>query len=53
MSNVGERERVTQNRVIEFFQAALGNRYLSVWNSEKTQGVMQTLIIGKTRLVNA
>ncbi|PKM37453.1 MAG: restriction endonuclease subunit R [Gammaproteobacteria bacterium HGW-Gammaproteobacteria-10] len=31
MSNVGQRERITQNRIVQFFQADLGFRYLGNW----------------------
>ncbi|WP_341327933.1 type I restriction endonuclease subunit R [Methylotuvimicrobium sp. KM2] len=31
MSNVGQRERITQNRIVQFFQADLGYRYLGNW----------------------
>lgn len=31
MSNVGEREHATQNRIIKFFQQELGYRYLGGW----------------------
>lgn len=31
MSNVGQRERATQNRIVHFFQTDLGYRYLGDW----------------------
>ncbi|MFY0664303.1 MAG: HsdR family type I site-specific deoxyribonuclease [Natronospirillum sp.] len=31
MSNVGQRERITQNRIVQFFQTELGYRYLGNW----------------------
>lgn len=31
MSQVGQRERITQNRVVHFFQQQLGYRYLGDW----------------------
>lgn len=31
MSNVGQRERITQNRIVQFFQKELGYRYLGDW----------------------
>ncbi len=31
MSNVGQRERATQNRIVQFFQTDLGYRYLGNW----------------------
>ncbi len=33
MSNVSQRERITQQRVVKFFQDALGYRYLGNWQS--------------------
>lgn len=35
MSNVGERERATQNRVVEFFQTELNYRYLGDWHDRE------------------
>lgn len=32
MSNIGQRERDTQNRVVQFFQSELGYRYLGDWH---------------------
>ncbi len=31
MSNVGQRESATQNRIVQFFQSQLGYRYLGNW----------------------
>lgn len=31
MSNVGQRERVTPNRIVQFFQKDLGYLYLGDW----------------------
>ena len=31
MSNVGQRERMTQQRIVELFQTDLGYRYLGDW----------------------
>ncbi|HGN2041744.1 TPA: type I restriction endonuclease subunit R [Proteus mirabilis] len=31
MSNVGQRERITQNRIVQFFQTDLGYRHLGDW----------------------
>ena len=31
MSQVGQRERATQNRIVQFFQTGLGYRYLGDW----------------------
>ena len=33
MSNVNQRERITQHRVVQFFQDELGYRYLGNWHS--------------------
>lgn len=59
MSNVGQRERPTQNRIVQFFQTDLGYRYLSNWQDRannknieveilvdwlKKRGVGETLI---------
>lgn len=35
MSNVGQRERETQNRVVQFFQNELGYRYLGDWHERE------------------
>lgn len=35
MSNVGQRERITQNRVVSFFQQALGYDYLGDWQERE------------------
>ena len=35
MSTVGQKERATQNRVVDFFQHALGYRYLGDWKSRQ------------------
>lgn len=35
MSNVGQRERATQDRVVEFFQQALGYDYLGDWQDRE------------------
>jgi type I restriction enzyme R subunit len=35
MSNVGQRERVTQNRVVNFFKKALGYDYLGDWQDRE------------------
>ena len=33
MSNVGQRERATQSRIVQFFQTDLGYRYLGDWQA--------------------
>jgi translation elongation factor EF-Tu-like GTPase len=59
MSNVGQRERATQNHVVEFFQKELKSdmdKDLEALQQRlhKTQqikqGMMQELLMGKTRL---
>ncbi len=35
MSNVGQRERITQNRVVSFFQTELGYDYLGDWQDRE------------------
>jgi type I restriction enzyme R subunit len=35
MSNVGQRERITQNRIVQFFQEELGYRYLGDWQDRE------------------
>lgn len=35
MSNVGQRERITQNRVVGFFQTELGCDYLGDWQDRE------------------
>lgn len=59
MSNVGQRERITQNRIVQFFQTDLGYRYLGNWQDRtnnknieveilvdwlKQRGISETLI---------
>jgi len=52
MSNVGQRERATQNRLVEFFQQELGYRYLGNWEyRENNRNIEQEILTGKTRLV--
>ncbi len=35
MSNVGQRECTTQNRIVQFFQTELGYRYLGDWQDRE------------------
>jgi len=35
VSNVGQRERATQNRIVQFFQTELGYRYLGDWQDRE------------------
>jgi type I restriction enzyme R subunit len=52
MSNVGQRERATQNRLAEFFQQELGYCYLGNWEyQDNSRNIEQEILTGKTRLV--
>ncbi|MDO6683784.1 hypothetical protein Q4551_15950 [Oceanobacter sp. 5_MG-2023] len=52
MSNVGQRERATQNRLVKFFQQELGYRCLgNREHRENNRNIEQELLTGKTRLV--
>lgn len=42
MSNVGQRERATQNRVVEFFQQELGYDYLGDWQDREGNQNIET-----------
>ena len=47
MSNVGQRERLTQQRVVQFFQSELGYRYLGNWEYRaQNQNVEQNILTG-------
>lgn len=47
MSNVGQRERATQNRLVEFFQQELGYRYLGNWEyRENNRNIEQEILTG-------
>ncbi|AKH21762.1 type I restriction endonuclease subunit R [Sedimenticola thiotaurini] len=47
MSNVGQRERATQNRLVKFFQQELGYRYLGNWEyRENNRNIEQEILTG-------
>ena len=45
MTDVGQKERVTQNRVIALFQERLGYRYLGNWEDEERNHPVEDLIL--------
>src|SRR5690606_10806786 len=45
MSNVGQRERITQNRIVHFFQEKLGYRYLGDWQDRDNNKNIETDIL--------
>ncbi len=45
MSNVGQHERSTQNRIVEFFQKNLGYRYLGNWEYRANNKNIETDIL--------
>lgn len=45
MSNVGQRERITQNRIVQFFQKELGYRYLGDWQDRDNNKNIETDIL--------
>lgn len=68
MSNVGQRERATQARIVQFFQADLGYRYLGDWQDRannknievdilvdwlKKRGISEALITRAIRQLDA
>jgi hypothetical protein len=47
VSNVGQRERATQNRLVKFFQQELGYRYLGNWEyRENNRNIDQEILTG-------
>ncbi|MCV6589531.1 MAG: HsdR family type I site-specific deoxyribonuclease [Marinobacterium sp.] len=46
MSTVGQKERVTQDRVVEFFQAELGYRYLGNWMDRDNNRNIEPALLG-------
>ncbi len=44
MSNIGDRERTTQNRVISFFEKVLGYTYLGNWEERENRNVEEELL---------
>jgi type I restriction enzyme R subunit len=47
MSNVGQRERVTQERVVEFFQHELNYEYLGDWHERKNNRNVEPELLTK------
>ncbi|MBE9144891.1 type I restriction endonuclease subunit R [Planktothrix mougeotii] len=47
MSNVGQRETITQNRVIKLFQTQLGYTYLGNWEYRKNNRNIETEILSQ------
>lgn len=45
MSNVGQKERASQNRVVDFFQSELGYRYLGDWQDRGGNRNIETGIL--------
>lgn len=45
MSNVGQRERITQNRIVQFFQKELGYRYLGDWQDRENNKNIEIYIL--------
>tara|TARA_R110002033_G_scaffold165931_1_gene204268 strand:- start:3658 stop:4209 length:552 start_codon:yes stop_codon:yes gene_type:complete len=45
MSNVGQKERATQNRVVDFFQHQLGYRYLGDWKDRQDNRNVESHIL--------
>lgn len=39
MSNVGQRERITQRRIVQFFKTDLGYRYLGDWQDRSKNNI--------------
>ena len=45
MSRVGQRERTTQNRIVEFFQTDLGYRYVGDWQDRSGNKNIETIVL--------
>ena len=45
MSNVGQKERITQNRIVEFFQQELNYRYLGDWQDRENNRNIEVEIL--------
>ena len=45
MSTVGQRERITQNRIVQFFQKELSYRYLGDWQDRDNNKNIETSIL--------
>ncbi|WP_434777107.1 type I restriction endonuclease subunit R [Neisseria sp. Ec49-e6-T10] len=45
MSQIGQKERVTQNRVVEFFQTELGYSYLGDWHDRDNKNIETSILV--------
>lgn len=45
MSTVGQRERATQNRIVQFFQTDLGYRYLGDWRDRENKNIEVEILV--------
>lgn len=45
MSIVGQRERATQNRIVQFFQTDLGYRYLGDWRERENKNIEVQILV--------
>lgn len=45
MGKIGEKERITQNRVIQLFQAELGYAYLNNWEERENNSNIEVLLL--------
>lgn len=45
MSTVGQRERATQNRIVQFFQTDLGYRYLGDWRYRENKNIEVEILV--------
>ena len=45
MSNIGQIERITQNRIIDLFQKELGYRYLDNWEERESNSNVEEEIL--------
>jgi type I restriction enzyme R subunit len=49
VSNVGQRERITQNRVVNFFQQVLGYDYLGDWQERENNRNIEPKYLRKSK----
>lgn len=47
MSNVGQRERITQERVVKFFQEELNYDYLGDWHERNNNWNVESGLLSK------
>ena len=47
MSNIGQLERITQNRIIDLFQKELGYRYLGNWEERESNSNVEEEILSE------